>query len=362
MISTKGIKPEVRNFHNTPIPVYPRTIKLEEINYWKENYRTILQFDLLSSELKKPLSRISTAEVVNFLAKQKVLEISRLAESIKNNDVKIPLVVLEDGELLDGNRRYFACYYLKLQAEKSNSTRPDILDRIPVWVIKHKDINQIKKLKILAEANFVYPNKVDWTDDVKAKVVNEYYEKCMAKGIKEEEAFSEIKNVYSVQKQMAKDYIDTVKLTKQFINSATSDSRRNALRSIVQHKFVYFWEYKNKSSNLNKEESRKVKKLFFIALKNGQLNNIKLIEPMIWAVGDADLWKTLEESRGGKLRQIEAGFKEERAIRSAEDKISNFMQWVSKKLKSDSLDTSAYNLVVKLSNLIDKYIKNREKQ
>ena len=212
MISVKGLTPEVKNFHNTRITVYPRKLKLEEISYWKENNRTVLQFDILSLELKKPLEKISTEEIVDFLATQKVMEIPRLAESINNNDVKVPLIVLENGELLDGNRRYFACYYLKLQSERNKWPRPEVLDKIPVWIILKKDIDKKKKLKILAEANFVYPNKVDWTDDVKAKVVDEYYKECISNGMTEEEAFADIKDVYSVGKQMARDYIDTVKL------------------------------------------------------------------------------------------------------------------------------------------------------
>ena len=357
MISIKKIKSFKRNFHNESIAVYPRTLKLEEINYWRENDRTVLQLDILYSEIKKPLSRISIDELIDFLAKQKVLAIPKLANSIRNNDVKVPLIVLQDGKLLDGNRRYFACYYLKLEAERGGKPRPSILDRIPVWVIRNRDIDERKQLKILAEANFVDEEKVKWPLDVKAKVINNHYRYCIkSEMMSEEEAYNDIKDVYSVDKQQAKDYVETMKLTKKFIRSEKGKLRRNKLRSIVQHKFIYFWEFKNKSSGLIGKDLEKVKGLFFITLKNGQLNNFKLIEPMIWAIEDEDEWKILSESKGSKLKQIEVLYKEAKAIRSAEDKIQNFIRWTTKKLQRETFTSKAYNLLSKLYKLIGKII------
>lgn len=361
MISIRNINPEEKNFHNTRIKVYPRTLKLEEISYWPENDRTILQFDILSSELKKPLAKINLENLIEFLAKQKVLEIPRLAESIKNNDLKVPLVILEDGKLLDGNRRYFACYYLKLKAEENNEPRPSILDRIPVWVIRNRDIDERNQLKILAEANFVYPNKVDWPLDVKAKVINKHYRYCIKNGMSPEEAFNDIKDVYSVEKQQARDYIDTMRLASDFIKSEKGKLRRNELRSIVQHKFLYFWEFKNKAAGLKNKDFKKVKELFFIVLKNGQLNNYKLIEPMIWSIQDEDEWEVLTKSEGAKLQQIEAWYKETKAVRSAEDKIENFIKWITKKSKRDTLTGKTYELLEKLSNAVAKILSKRKR-
>lgn len=360
MISTRGINPEEKNFHNTRIKVYPRTVKLEDINYWKENDRTILQFDILHSMINKPLSRTSMDELIDFLVKQKVLAIRKLADSIRNNDVKVPLIIMADGKLLDGNRRYFACYYLKLEAERGKNPRPKILDEIPVWVLRNRDIDKRKELKILAEANFVDSNKVEWPLDVKAKVINDHYLHCTNSGMSAEKALNDIQDVYSVEKQQANDYIDTMVLTEEFISSEKGTLQKNKLRSIVQQKFLHFWEFKNKSSVLTRNDLRKVKKLFFITLKNGQLKNFKLVEPMIWAIGEEDEWDILCESKGSKLKQIEALYKETKAIRSDEDKIQSFIKWTTKKMERKSFTRKTNILLSRLYRLIGKII-NKEK-
>jgi hypothetical protein len=360
MISVKGIEPKLRHFHNVSINVYETTLKLEKIKYWRGNDRTLLKFELIERAYKKQIAQISIKEIVEFLIKQRELEIERLAESIKNNDVKVPLIVLNDGKLLDGNRRYFACYYLKMQAEQKSIQRPNVLDHIPVWIIKNADVNEIDELKILAESNFVYPNKVDWPDDVKAKVVSTYYDKCIKSGMSDNDALNSIVEVYSIDKQRARDYLKALELTKEFIKTAKNEDENYSFREIVQEKFVYFWEFINKSKVLEKSDVREVKKLFFIMVKNRQLKNIKLIEPLIWAKNDPDDWALLVDSKGSKITQIEALYKEEKAIKSAEDKIQNFIRWLTRKIDSKSFTSDAYELLAKLGRLLEKIISKRK--
>ena len=359
-ISVNGIKPELRHFHNIPINVYNRTLKLEQIDYWRENDRTLLKFQLIERFYKKPIERTSIEEIVKFLSTQKDMEVEKLAKSIKNNDVKVPLIVLNNGKLLDGNRRYFACYLLKMQSEEDHTPRPKVLDDIPVWVIKKTDITEIDELKILAEANFVDPNKVDWPDDVKARVIQKHYTKCIRSGTSENDSLNDIVEVYGIDKQRAREYISALKLTKEFVGIAKSQKERFSLREIVQEKFVYFWEFVNKSKGLEKRELSEVKELFFIMLKNRQLKNMKLIEPLIWAKNDEDEWKLLVDSGGSKIIQIDALHKEEKAIKSSEDKIQNFIRWLNRKMDSTSLTSASYDLLGKLVKLIEKIVNKRK--
>ena len=356
-IDISRIAPEKRLFHNVRIEVYPKTISFEKIEFWKENYRTILSFDLLKKEFgKKETSQISIEQIVGFIAEQKILQIPKLAESIKRNGVKVPMIILEDGTLLDGNRRFFACGYIKFKAQEKGEARPKVLDEIPVWVIRNKDINKKLRLKILAEANFVSDYKVPWSLDVKADVINDYYQTCIDKGLSEEKAYEEIYDVFSVEPQQARDYIDTLKLTQQFIASGTTQVDRDRFREIVQGNFVYFWEFRNKAMSgertLPSKQLREVRNLFFVMMKNDRFKNMKQIEPMIRAVHDDLQWKLLKESGGSKIDHIEAIYREERAIKSYEDKIRYFLNW----LKRNKDDTSHFSeTAYKLLNELQKF-------
>jgi len=336
MIDINGVTPEQKLFHNIRINVYPTEVRLEDISYWKENLRTLLSFSLLEKKNKKELSKIPLEDIVNYLAKQRGLQIEKLASSIERNGVRVPLIILErGGRLMDGNRRFFACHYLLRKAQKDGIPRPAILDKIPVWVIKNKDIPDFKtEQKILAEANFVPDYKVPWTDDVKAKVIDDYFNHCIKnKNMTREEAYKEIFNVYSVERPIVDVYIASIKLCKEFIKVAPR-GEKDKHREIIQSKFVYFWEFRNKAytkkMGLDEEETSKVKDLFFSMMSTDRFKNMKQIEPMIRSVRDKDIWKMLKDSYGSKIDQVEAIYREKKAIKSAEDKIRYFYNWLNK--------------------------------
>ena len=340
MIDISNIKPEKKLFHNEQIDVYPTSVPIEEIKFWKENLRTMLSFTLLEKRFKKKLPSISLNEIVDYLAEQRALKITKLAESIDKNGVRVPLIILEkDLTLLDGNRRYFACQYLLTKSQSENTRRPAVLDSIPVWVIKDKDINFRKQQKVLAEANFVPDYKVEWTLDVKARVIHSYFSDCIKKrGMSREAAYKEVEDVYGVESHTIDAYIGSIKLSLEFVKSAPPDEK-NRYRQIVQDKFVYFWEFRDKTHTkkmgLEVTEINELKKLFFIMMSTDRFKKMKQIEPMIRSIRDEYSWKILTDSSGSKIDQIEAMYMEQKAIRSAEDKIRNFQRWLSKYQISD---------------------------
>ena len=82
-------------------------------------------------------------------------------------------------------------------------------------------------------------------------------------------------------------------------------------------------------------------------MRMDRFKNIKQIEPMIRSIRNEHSWDILKKSNGSKIDQIEAIFKEEKAIRSVEDKIRNFNQWLEK------TDLQSYNkAAIKLLNKI----------
>ncbi len=348
MIDIARIRPEKKLFHNEKIPVYSTNVHIDEIFFWPANARNILDFDLLTNQKGKKLDELNEIDIVRFLSKQPRLKLGDLKRSIEKNGVRVPLIILDDGTLLDGNRRYFACKLLQYEYVNANRELPEILQHVPVYVIKNKDIDEIKKEKILAEANFVPDYKVEWTLDVKAKVIREFYEICKKKGMEDENIFEEIVNVYSVQKRDAKDYIEALKIADKFLNASKNKADELKRRQILQGKFVYFWEFYNKAtksrSALDEIEFPRVRKLFFEMMLTDKFEKMKQIEPMIRAFRDDYLWELLIESKGSKIDLVEALYMEKKALKSIEDKIRNFSKWVTK-LSSAELTKSARKLL-----------------
>ncbi len=364
-IDIKGIKSQRRLFHNVHVDVYPKDVTFEEIQYWPENFRTILDFNILETQKKKAIKDISLEEITDFLVDRYDLHLVELANSIEKNGVRVPLTIIDDGTLLDGNRRYFACSYIFYKAKRKKQAIPDTLMKIPAMVIKAEEVDDRLRQKILAEANFVSDYKVPWTLDVKAKVINGYYQLCINNGLTSQQAYDEIEDVYGVNKSDVEAYVETVELTEQFIGSAQRE-RRNQFRELVQGRFVYFWEFRNKALKGRapldtKKELPQVKSLFFKMIETQRFKNMKQVEPMIKAVRDKDLWALLSDSKGSKIDVVEALYKEAKVIKSAEDKIRNFLKWLQTKADLTTFTTAAFKLLEQLVGEASNLLKRRKK-
>lgn len=372
----KNIQPKRRLFHNVLIDTYETILNVDEIKFWPENFRTSLDFKKIENDLGKNLKDITPEELLDKLVKLPEHKITDLAGSIQENGVRVPLIVLSDNTLLDGNRRYFACLYLK----KRKNSNKELLD-IPVWVIKNEDIDNIKKQKVLAEFNYVNDYKLPWPNDVKAMVVKNYFDECLLSGKTEDEAYIEIKDIYGIKKANVKEYIETIDLTKEFINTAEYETKKEIkkrktglnekeieiirkekefwLKGIVLKKYVYFWEFRNKAyagqAKLEDAILEGAKSLFFKMIKNERFKNIKQIYPMIRAYRDEDLRKILQESVGTKLDNVILELEENKSARSVEDRLRSFNQWLAKQSQKD-FNKSAKNTLVSLLDNIKKFI------
>ena len=358
-IDISGMEPVEKLFHNEGIDTYPTELKFEEIHHWPENLRTILAFNVLESEEDQRLEDIPLEKITSFLVSRPELKLRALAKSIEKNGVRVPLIVLDDGTLLDGNRRYFACSY-NYRKRCGRELLPvfKLKDKIPVWIIKKEDVNDYQINKILAGANFVSEYKVPWTLDVKAKVISEYFKKaCNENGDNENQAYSEIEDVYGLKKNTVLEYVESVELAQEFIDTSHGDKEKDfKLREIVLKKFVYFWEFRNKAymgrGKLDEEGLKEVKPLFFKMIKNSCFQNMKQVEPMIRAYHDKDSWEMLSNSGGTKIAQVDIIFREKKAIKSAADKVRNFSKWLDK-LKEEKLTAATLRLLQELAKKID---------
>lgn len=361
-IDLKGGKSEKHLFHNEWITVYRKDVSFKKIQYWRDNLRTLLDFDLLKEEKGKPVEDLTLQEITEFLVKRPDLKLSKLADSIKSNGVRIPLIILEDGTLIDGNRRYFACSYI-YHRRKPEDPKLKVLESIPSFIIKNEDINERLKKKILAEANFVDDFRVQWPLQVRAKVISEFFHECLNNNMDRNRIVEEIKNVYGVEKKDIDAYVETVALTEEYIFK-TPRNQKNKARQQVQKKFVYFWEFRNKATRGRgaldpQDDLPKAKKLFFKMIRNEKFDNLKQVEPMIRAKTDPYAWGLLITSNGSKIAQIEAMYKEQKAIKSAEDKVRNFLKWLQNKADPSTFTKATLALLKKLIHECSELLKKK---
>lgn len=336
-IPTPDNKVQKKLFHNERINVYPTTLSLDQINFWPENNRTLFTFDRLCRLKKKKIGELTIEEITRFVAEQDIHKLQVLADSIKRNGVQVPLIIRDDGKLLDGNRRYFACQWLKIQSLERKLPLPESLSQIPVQIIRKSDINPTLELKILAEANFIPDLKVAWSLDAQARAVEEYYKEFRkTKKADHEAALAEVVAVFGISRQRAVDLLDALELTKQFIKEGANDDEKMRRREIVEEKFVYLWEFRNKGMKGSgaltvPAELGEVRDLFFQFMAMGRDNpirNVKQIEPLVQARRDRTAWSLLKESKGAKLSVVVSMMNEKKEVRKAEDRIRVFLGWL----------------------------------
>ncbi|MFA6172984.1 MAG: ParB N-terminal domain-containing protein [Kiritimatiellales bacterium] len=359
-IPTPDKQAQKQLFHNEWINVYPTTLSLENIHFWKENNRTIFTFERLRRFKNKQLEDISIEDITQFIAEQDTHKLQVLTDSIGRNGVQVPLIIRDDGKLLDGNRRYFACQWLKMQRKKPNEKVSEFLLKIPVQVIRKADLKGSLELKILAEANFIPDLKVPWPLDAQARAVDEYYTQFIKdKKADRETALAEVVSVFGIPRQRAVDLMDTLELTKQFIAAGNGQDDQIRRREIVEDKFVYLWEFRNKamkgSGALDVEtELPEVRELFFQFMAKGRDNpikNVKQVEPLVQARRDTTAWSLLNESKGTKLPMVVSMMNEKKEVRKAEDKIRIFIAWLK---EEENLNAKAKSLLRDVADLASK--------
>lgn len=335
-ISTKGITPQKKLFHNEWLDVYPTSLPLSGIEFWKENNRTTFTFERLQIDKRKKLDELSIEEITQFIAEQDIHKLQVLAESIGRNGVQVPLIIRDDGKLLDGNRRYFACQWLQMQCRDRKTPVPRTLLDIPAFIIKKNDLSPELELKILAEANFIPDLKVSWPLDAQARAVEAYYQERRQKKVDHESAISEASGVFGINRSRIIDFLDTLKLTKVFIDEGSDKTDQINRRIIVEERFVYFWEFVNKAMKGrgafdNPAELSEVRNMFFELIGKGRdtpIKNVKQVEPLVQSKRDETAWSMLKESKGSKLSVVVSMMNEKKEVRKDEDKIRIFLAWL----------------------------------
>lgn len=145
LVAYKGIEPEpVRPtpcFQGRLVPMYSGFFKTSDIQLWKENDRIDIHLRQFSQKngrdpnpeelLDMMLSKMALPSIPDD-EKDDQFKIVQLARSIAVNGVRKPPILDIQGNLLDGNRRVAACYYI-LNSDEFSSEQKRRVEYIQVW-------------------------------------------------------------------------------------------------------------------------------------------------------------------------------------------------------------------------------------
>ncbi len=94
-------------YHDVKLEAYLGKVSIKDIHLWRNNNRTLLDIAHIEKELKiKYPGLLTDDQIINFIIRQGLHNLPDLAKSIKENGVRVPLVLTFEKELLDGNRRF----------------------------------------------------------------------------------------------------------------------------------------------------------------------------------------------------------------------------------------------------------------
>ncbi|TGM87905.1 ParB N-terminal domain-containing protein [Leptospira licerasiae] len=357
----------IRYFHNQKVLTYNTYVSFYDINPWSKNFRTLLSFEELQEKEGKKLENIERGTILKFIFNNDDLKLADLADSISEAGLKSSIIIKEDGILLDGNRRYFACALLNQRLSdnyyKDSKKREKILDilkALPAIVIPNKGYSEQIQIKIIAEMNYISDHRIQWPVGVRAKMVYSFYEEILKeKNLTKKEAVLHIAETFGEEKGTIESYIATIELINNYIKKYKSKDSSNefALRRTGEEQFVYFWEYVNKAikgtGKLTENDELEVRNLFFELMNDGKaLRNMKEVEPVIKSIKNQKLWGRIKEMEYPILvKEAVIDFNETKFRRSIKNKIASFRDWIEQNLTKDTV------IKEKVSNDIKSIIK-----
>ena len=242
LLDTPAPRSEVRVFHRTPMAVWVGRVPIDKIQGWVENERISLHVKQFEREFSRLPTNKELYQIV--LRHDREFKIKDLSRLIYYNGVKIPVIVDSHGNLLDGNRRYFASLLLRTSNPEEES-----LKTIPAYVLQH-DISDADRRKIIIEMNFVDDGRVEWSSYVRAEAVWRDYSEGGQKD------YGELANTFGWTRTRVKQTVEVMQLIAEFIAFHTEPETPeegvkrlgDAMKAelVAAENYVYFWEARNK--------------------------------------------------------------------------------------------------------------------
>lgn len=249
-------------FHERRVPVVEGFVRTRDIELWGENQRIDIHLNQFQDEHgRRPnpdelLSIMLGSITLPGLSDEDHFDIQGLARSIAANGVRKPPIIDREGNLLDGNRRVTACYYI-LQSDSFDHDQKQRAEWIQVWQLTDHATDDDREA-VIVSLNFEPDHKQDWPEYVKAGKVYEqwlamvaYEGRAITSPARQKQIRIEIARQFAITPEKVKRYIDMVELANEFEDYQVEERKRD--RFAVKHKtekyFQYFDELKKGPNN-----------------------------------------------------------------------------------------------------------------
>jgi hypothetical protein len=285
---------EVRYFHKKKIDVWSGYVPINKIKGWVDNVRIELFVERWKRDNKGAMPM--NDDILEWMIRDKNEEfkLPELAESIVKNGVRQPVVVTSDGDLLDGNRRYFASLMKFNEAStKGDKATLAMVCQLPAYVLS-PSCTKADFDSVLVEENFVDDCREKWPNFIKARKVYEAFRDMRDTGISKRDAFAELMERYGVTRSRVDYYIkamDSIEEFEDFLLEEDEDEGRvpkdaYEIKWKAQNYFDHFAELSKTQIQKTLENDPEFRAKVFERLFDGDFVNYNQIRKLPVIAGD----------------------------------------------------------------------------
>lgn len=209
---------EVRYFHRKKIDVWSGYVRTLDVQGWVENVRIELFVEKWAKEHNG--TPPTNDDILDWMVRdqEEEFKLSELAESIVKNGVRQPIVITSNGDLLDGNRRYFAALMKQREAEKKgDSATLAMVSQLPAYVLSPScDKDDFES--VLVEENFVDSCREEWPNFIKARKVYDAYMDFREEGLTKKDSYAALTERFGVSRSRVEYYLKTMDAIEEFMD------------------------------------------------------------------------------------------------------------------------------------------------
>jgi len=239
-------------FHERRVPVVEGFVQTRDLKIWDENQRVDIHLNqFLQVHGRAPdsdeLLAIMLGEMnLPGVTEDDQFEIQELARSIATNGVRKPPIIDRQGNLLDGNRRVTACYYI-LSSPEFDAEQKKRAEWIQVWQLTDHATDDDREA-VIVSLNFEPDHKQDWPEYVKARKVYEHWQAMLAlegranpAPARQKEIRKEIARRFAIATDRVSRYIGMVELASEFEDYHVLEGKKD--KYAVKHKAEKYFQY-----------------------------------------------------------------------------------------------------------------------
>jgi hypothetical protein len=231
LVERHGAEPQdlrpIQLFNGMPVNMREGFVSIEALRLWDENPRSVLhteEFSELNSGRapdNEELYKLVTGQIqLPGSGKRDPFQLRPLARSIARKGVERPIIVTDEGVILDGNRRW-AASMLVLEDREFGTEEKDRARWVRVWKLD-ADATPDQVESVVVALNFEPDLKEPWPEYVKARRVTALYDDlCERKGERlssngRREIRRDVAKQFAITMQEVTRYVNMVRWAEDF--------------------------------------------------------------------------------------------------------------------------------------------------